>query len=59
VGKNNKLNTLVNTLVSAENPAEVKVAYATWAESYNNDLNNFGYVAPSIGSAGARWNTAK
>jgi len=50
VGKNDELNALVNKLVSAENPEEVKEAYATWAENYNNDLNNFGYVAPLIGS---------
>lgn len=44
-----KLNTIVNQLVSATDPDEVKRAYKNWADTYDNDLDSFGYVAPRIG----------
>jgi len=46
---NNQLEFLVNKLVSATDPEEVKAAYAQWAKSYESDLHEFGYVAPSVG----------
>ncbi len=39
----------VNKLVSATNPEEVKAAYKDWADSYDDDLSGFGYVAPHVG----------
>ena len=47
----NRLDALVNRLVNATDPAEVKAAYRQWAATYDDDLDSFGYVAPQIGSA--------
>lgn len=47
--KKQQLNTIVNQLVSATDPGEVKRAYKDWADTYDNDLDSFGYVAPRIG----------
>lgn len=44
-----KLNAIVNSLVNATDPQEVKSTYKAWADSYNKDLHAFGYVAPQIG----------
>lgn len=44
-----KLNSLVTQLVSASDPEKVKQLYAQWADSYESDLDSFGYVAPLIG----------
>lgn len=46
---NPDLENIVNTLVSASDPAQVKGLYAKWANSYDKDLADFGYVAPGIG----------
>jgi len=43
------LNQKVNKLVSASNPDEVKSIYQDWSESYDEDLQGFGYVAPDRG----------
>ena len=45
---NDRLNTLINKLVVATDPAEVTNLYAEWAECYDSDLNEFGYVAPQL-----------
>jgi len=44
-----KLNEIVNRLVNATDPEEVKRSYKEWASTYDNDLNSFGYVAPHVG----------
>jgi len=49
VKKNPQLETIVNTLVSASDPEEVKGLYAQWAQSYDDDLDAYGYVAPKLG----------
>jgi len=46
---NPDLENIVNTLVSASDPEEVKDLYAQWAKTYDKDLDDFGYVAPGIG----------
>ena len=48
---NDELDTLINKLVHATDPEEVKALYRQWAESYDDDLDTFGYVAPQIGTA--------
>ena len=45
------LNTLINRLVHATDPNEVKALYRQWAESYDSDLDAFGYVAPQVGTS--------
>lgn len=44
-----KINEIVNRLVNATDPEEVKSSYKEWANTYDNDLNSFGYVAPHVG----------
>lgn len=46
---NDQLESLVNKLVHATDPEEVKALYRQWAASYDNDLDSYGYVAPQIG----------
>ena len=46
---NPDLENIVNTLVSASDPAQVKSLYAQWTNTYDKDLAGFGYVAPGIG----------
>ena len=46
-----QLDALVNRLVNATEPAEVKATYRQWAATYDDDLDSFGYVAPQIGTA--------
>jgi len=48
---NPQLDTLVNRLVHATDPEEVKGIYRQWAATYNADLDSFGYIAPQIGTA--------
>jgi len=47
--KHQKLNEIVERLVSATDPEEVKRTYKAWADTYDGDLDSFGYVAPGIG----------
>ena len=47
--KTPEVESIVNTLVSATDPEKVKGLYAQWAQSYDDDLDSFGYVAPGIG----------
>ncbi len=47
--QNQQLNSIVNQLVGATDPEEVKRLYKEWAASYDADLDSFGYVAPRIG----------
>jgi len=49
--KNQKLDAIVNQLVGATDPDEVKSTYKAWADTYDGDLDSFGYVAPRIGVA--------
>ncbi len=44
-----RLNAIVNRLVGATDPEEVKRTYRDWANTYDNDLQSFGYVAPAVG----------
>ncbi len=44
-----ELNDLINRLVNTDDPEEVGRLYRQWAESYDSDLEAFGYVAPAIG----------
>ena len=46
--KHDRLHKLVNKLVEATDPAEVLSLYAEWAERYDSDLDEFGYVAPQL-----------
>jgi predicted TPR repeat methyltransferase len=48
---NDELDRLINKLVHATDPEEVKALYRQWADSYDDDLDTFGYVAPQIGTA--------
>lgn len=48
---NDQLDTLVNRLVHASDPEEVKGLYRQWATTYDTDLDSFGYVAPRIGAS--------
>lgn len=43
-----RLDTLINKLVAATDPTEVIDLYAQWAEQYDSDLDEFGYVAPQL-----------
>lgn len=45
---NDRLNSLINKLVVATDPAEVVSLYGEWAERYDSDLDEFGYVAPQL-----------
>ncbi len=44
-----ELNDLVNRLVATDDPEEVRHLYKIWAETYDHDLDDFGYVAPAVG----------
>ncbi|OED36614.1 hypothetical protein AB833_26555 [Chromatiales bacterium (ex Bugula neritina AB1)] len=44
-----QLNDIVNRLVSSTDPDEVRRLYKLWSETYDDDLDAFGYVAPQIG----------
>ena len=46
-----RLNALINRLVASSDSEEAKRLYAEWAETYEGDLNGFGYVAPQLGTA--------
>ena len=48
---NLELNDLINRLVKTEDPEEVRQLYRQWSETYDRDLEDFGYVAPKIGTA--------
>jgi len=48
---NDQLDALVNRLVNATDPEEVKAIYRQWAVNYDRDLDSFGYVAPQTGTA--------
>ncbi len=43
-----QLDNLINKLVTATDPDEVVGLYAQWAEQYDSDLDEFGYVAPQF-----------
>jgi len=45
---NDRLNSLISKLVVATDPSEVVGLYAKWAERYDTDLKEFGYVAPQL-----------
>ena len=45
---NDRLHKLVNKLVASTDPAEVISLYSEWAERYDSDLDEFGYVAPQL-----------
>ncbi|MEE9334205.1 MAG: class I SAM-dependent methyltransferase [Granulosicoccaceae bacterium] len=45
---NDRLHKLVNKLIVATDPAEVVSLYSDWAEHYDSDLDEFGYVAPQL-----------
>jgi len=48
---NEQLDSLINRLVHATDPDEVKGLYRQWAATYDTDLDAFGYVAPQVGTA--------
>ena len=45
------LNSLINRLIASTDSEETKMLYAEWADSYNGDLDGFGYVAPKLGTS--------
>lgn len=47
--RHQQLNSIVNRLVSSSDADDVKQVYKDWADTYNADLDSFGYVAPRIG----------
>jgi len=49
--KNPQLEKIVNTLVGATDPEQVKGLYKQWADTYDEDLDSYGYVAPKLGVA--------
>ena len=51
MNNDNQLNSLINRLIASTDSEETKMLYAEWADSYDGDLDNFGYVAPQLGSA--------
>ena len=46
-----RLNGIIHTLVNAKSDAVTKGAYKEWSDSYDGDLQSFGYVAPQTGTA--------
>ena len=48
--KSAQLNQRINRLVHATDPVETQAVYKEWAATYNDDLENFGYLAPKIGA---------
>lgn len=44
-----RLNSIISRLVGNQNSDDIKAAYRDWAETYDQDLDSFGYVAPAIG----------
>lgn len=44
-----RLNAIIDRLVGSQDATDIKAAYRDWAESYDQDLDSFGYVAPQIG----------
>ena len=48
---NDNLNDIINRLVASTDNIETRDIYADWAESYDNDLEGYGYVAPQTGVA--------
>ncbi|MGB1252402.1 MAG: class I SAM-dependent DNA methyltransferase [Candidatus Promineifilaceae bacterium] len=46
-----QLEAIVNRLVAASDPVEIRAAYADWAATYEDDLDFYGYTAPKIGVA--------
>ncbi len=45
-----RLHKLINKLIVATDPVEVVSLYSEWAERYESDLDDFGYVAPQLAS---------
>jgi len=45
---NERINNLINKLVIASDPNEVISLYEEWAECYDRDLDDLGYVAPQL-----------
>ncbi len=50
MGKSEQLDAIINQLVHATDPEEIQAAYAAWADSYEQDLGFYGYLAPQIGA---------
>ncbi len=46
-----EFNDLINRLVKTEDPEEARQLYRQWSKTYDSDLEEFGYVAPKIGTA--------
>lgn len=44
-----RLNGIIGLLTKSKSAEEIKQAYRDWAQSYDQDLEFFGYVAPQIG----------
>lgn len=44
-----RLNNIISRLVGNQDAEDIKAAYRDWAETYDQDLGSFGYVAPRIG----------
>lgn len=49
--KSAHLNDIISRLIVATEPDEIQAIYRDWADSYDGDLDQFGYVAPQIGSS--------
>lgn len=49
--KDKHLNDIIGRLIVATDPDEIQEIYRDWADSYDGDLDQFGYVAPEIGSS--------
>ncbi len=47
--KESNLNNIINRLVASTDNVETRDIYADWAESYDSDLEGYGYVAPQTG----------
>ncbi len=46
-----RLNRIVDRLISSSDPQEVRQLYKQWSTSYDEDLESFGYVAPAIATS--------
>lgn len=47
--KEARLNKIIDLVVKSDDADEIKHAYRDWVDSYDQDLEFFGYVAPQIG----------
>ena len=50
MAKSERLEAIIGRLVAAYDPDDIQSAYADWADSYEQDLDFYGYLAPQTGT---------